>query len=322
MSDPNTGHSAETTPTPAATPAPAADVSAPTPDATPSATPTSVPSPAPAAPEPAPVINTTTDTSSSSIDAPGGWHNDIAPEYRSIADKYNTPTDLAKAYGELNSRFSKPFEIPGPDASESDRALYRKRLGVPETPDGYGLTTPETLSNLVGEQGAEAMNAQITELAQKAHDLGAPPAVAQGLLDHYAEIRTKEAADLRQLQDQNHQRSMDILKAEWGQSYGENIAVAQRALNTFGGEQAEMIKNKMVEGKPLGDDPDFIRFLANFGRNMSETTPEMIMDSSKMESMEERFNELNQKYVDENDPIAKQKIGDELNAIGKKLFPG
>ena len=58
-------------------------------------------------------------------------------EYKEMAGKHKTLTELADAYLDTNKRLSKAIEIPGKDAKPEEVQAFFKRLGVPENADGY-----------------------------------------------------------------------------------------------------------------------------------------------------------------------------------------
>lgn len=306
--------------TPATDPGSADTPAAPSPAAP---TPSAEPSPSPPSPSSDPIVATGTETSSSGIDDKNSaaWRTSIPDELRPTVDRFNSPADLAQSYANLRKRLDTPFQSPGENASADDISLYRKRLGVPDSPDGYQINTPEALTTLAGDAGADGLAEQMKQFAAKAHELNAPPAVAQGLMDFYAEIRQGEMQQAQETMAQSRARAEAALKKEWGEDYQENITIANRAIKTFGGDY-EALLEKTVNGVPLGDDPDFIKFAASFGRNIGESVPEMVMDRTEITNLEERFNELNSKYVDAADPIDKQKIKAELDAVSQRLYPG
>ena len=72
------------------------------------------------------------------------WRAGIADErLRRYADTYASPADLAKAALDLRQKLSNAVTVPGKGASEEEHATFRKRLGIPDTPDGYEVEIPE-----------------------------------------------------------------------------------------------------------------------------------------------------------------------------------
>lgn len=53
--------------------------------------------------------------------------------------RFKSVEDLAKSYVHLHSKAGKPFSVPGADASATEVLEYRKKIGAPETKDGYEI---------------------------------------------------------------------------------------------------------------------------------------------------------------------------------------
>ena len=97
-------------------------------------------------------------TESESQPGDGAWRDSIDDEgVRKLADRYNSPADMARAHAELNRELSQRIKVPGTDATDEDVLKFRKALGVPETADGYEIARPEIVSE-------EAFEAETTKL--------------------------------------------------------------------------------------------------------------------------------------------------------------
>lgn len=76
------------------------------------------------------------------------------------------------AHGEeLKNATEGMIKIPGEGASVEDIAAYRKATGVPDTPEGYELLTPEGVS----EEDKAGYTATAKVVAAAAHEVGIPP---------------------------------------------------------------------------------------------------------------------------------------------------
>lgn len=60
-------------------------------------------------------------------------------EYKEMAGKHKTLTELADAYLETNKRLSRSLELPGKDAKPEEIHAFMQKLGVPATVEGYEL---------------------------------------------------------------------------------------------------------------------------------------------------------------------------------------
>lgn len=86
--------------------------------------------------------------------------------------------DIIKSYTELEKTVGKPkYGVPGADAAPEQVAEFFKALGVPETPEAYGLKSPDGYPEHMGEYMAETL----TEYSKVAHDLKLTPKQAAGI---------------------------------------------------------------------------------------------------------------------------------------------
>ncbi|MDD4574429.1 MAG: hypothetical protein PHR69_09470 [Sphaerochaeta sp.] len=60
-------------------------------------------------------------------------------EYKEMAGKHKTLTELADAYIDTSKRLSRSLELPGKDATHEEMQAFLAKLGVPENVDGYEL---------------------------------------------------------------------------------------------------------------------------------------------------------------------------------------
>lgn len=160
----------------------------------------------------------------------------LGEDYAHIAEKYESPADLAKAYSELNKQFS--------------------QREVPETPTDYNL--PEI-------EGWEWNDDTLDKFGGKMKDLGYTQEAATGALQMYAQAQIEQAkADSQQLEQR-----LDDLKNDWGDAYENNIASAQRIIDQVGGDEL----NKLLFNNPmLGNNATLIQAFAKMADLTSEST--------------------------------------------------
>jgi hypothetical protein len=77
--------------------------------------------------------------------APDASRPDIPAKFRDPATGALRVEALLKSYLELERAMSRRAAPPADDASEEERARWRRALGVPETPDAYEITPPHEL---------------------------------------------------------------------------------------------------------------------------------------------------------------------------------
>jgi len=71
------------------------------------------------------------------------WRKAIRDDgLRKHADRFASLDDLIQGNINLRKRLSSGAVVPGDDASEAERAEFRRRIGVPERSPGYAVTPP------------------------------------------------------------------------------------------------------------------------------------------------------------------------------------
>ena len=185
---------------------------------------------------------------------------------------------LAKSYVNAQSMIgADKLAIPGKYATPEDWAEVDRRLGRPDSPEGYDLqnTMPEGIDpdpNMLGG------------FKQAAHDVGLRPDQAQKLLNWYNDTMGQSM----QLEDGKYEAMVAEVQTELTREYGaaldDNLSNADAMVTEFG--NAEMTEMRLADGRLLGDHPDFIRMninLANFiNEKIGEDTLEGVKTSNQM----------------------------------------
>lgn len=196
------------------------------------------------------------------------WRSAIEDDkVRKLADRFNTPADMAKAYAELNTEFSQRVKVPGEDANEEDLAKFRKLMGVPETVDNYTLSRPDHIDE--GTFESEEFQGMLQGVVGRMHEAGATQAQVDAAIGTYFELEAAQQAATKQ-NDERFQKDAEAgLRQEWGEDYDANLSFAKQALSKF--EFGEDLKQtELSNGMLLGSNPDFLRVMANYGRMTGE----------------------------------------------------
>lgn len=176
---------------------------------------------------------------------------DIAKQYPSLA-KFKDVSGLAKSYGELEKSYGGAIRIPGPDATEEQRAEYYTKLGRPETPDKYEIQFAENTP--VDEK-------LLSTYRSEAYKLGLTQEQAKGLAEWWA----------GQAQGMGEAGSEDIkadlakwdqeLDQTWGWQKDRNIELASRALKTAIGNDAELGAKvvELLDSTGIGNHPEMLK---------------------------------------------------------------
>ena len=160
--------------------------------------------------------------------------------------------------------------IPGADAPKEAWAPVLKRLGVPDSPEGYGLKVPDKLPD-----GVKVDEAELKEFATFAHGLGLTPQQVAKLQEFDLTRASKSVAGSAEaaatLEAQEFSKQKEILTKEWGngpEAVKKN-ALAQRAALTLGFTPEEVSGDNAL---PLFRNARFVMAMARAGAAMSEDT--------------------------------------------------
>lgn len=155
---------------------------------------------------------------------------------------------LAKSYVELTKKLGKRIDELSPEELTS---VYKK-FGVPEKPEGYEIKTD-----------IESVDPDFVKtFTSKAKEFGLSKDSASKLFDWY----TKDQLEARQQYEESIKlqsvNNIESLKKEFGVAFDERVALANRAVNTLGGDE---LRKVLVEAN-LGTNPIIIKALSEIGK--------------------------------------------------------
>lgn len=182
-----------------------------------------------------------------------GWKTpgDMLNGYRGLEKFHGVPSDLLlKLPKDLND-------------NEAMGEVY-KRLGRPDTADGYEFKAPEALKDVELDQ------TRVKWAGGIAHKLGLNKAQYNQLVAATVEyehgLLTEEQAKIAQEQE----TQMNSLKKEWGEGYVEREALGQRAVRAFlpGNQEQKEAMADAIE-KAIGTAAT-MKLFANIGERLGE----------------------------------------------------
>lgn len=193
------------------------------------------------------------------------WRTSIADEkLREHAGRFNSIDDLVKGNLDQRSKLSQAIVPPGKDASPEEVAAYNKRMDIPETAEGYGLTSGS-------EDPSEGDKAFMGWAANLFHTQKMTAAQAKGVNEAWNEFQTNLAKEKIAEDDKYAAESDAALRTEWGPDYDANKSYAERAFDKIADADAEGLRNiETKDGKYLLDDPRMLKIFAKLGREMGE----------------------------------------------------
>lgn len=196
--------------------------------------------------------------SSNTASAPSDWRAALPEALREdpALASFKDVAALAKSYREAVKMIGGSIRIPGPNATPEEVAAFRAKLGVPESPEGYRMDAPPEVAPLLDGE-------VLDRFKQAAHRLGVPATAVEGLWRWYlGELRAQQRGVAQMTKQVAAQ-----LREEWGDALFErNVALAQRTVREFGGE--ELIE--FLDATGLGNHPGLVKLFARVGHLLAE----------------------------------------------------
>jgi hypothetical protein len=247
--------------------------------------------------------------------------NALGPDHAERAEKwlgrYNSFSEFVRANDALRSEMDKRVAVPGEDAPEEDVDKFYKRLGWPDSPDGYGdVQLPE------GIEVSEELEAQAAHLHKFMHEARVPKQIAERLTKTYFEQAAADAE--RRMSDAQEQQAkgLEELRAEFGPDFEQNVNMARSLLNgQFSEETRKLLMTARLEdGRLIGSEPSVIKDLSKLARMFQEDGRRMQpLSDEDRGSLEAQIEQTRQKWLDKgvlpSDPEAHR----ELEPLYKKL---
>jgi hypothetical protein len=230
--------------------------------------------------------------------------------------KYKTGEDLFKGHKNLVEMIGKKgVTLPAEGASEDEVNKFYNSMGRPEKSDAYQFAKVENLHPEVAVT-AEAEKGMKDIL----HKVGLSNKQADALNTLYLTRMSEALVKRDQENEQSKKETQTVLQREWGNKYPENLALANRLVKVFGGD------NVIAALGDLGGNPDVLKFLSSIGRKLSEDSinnvggVDLLADAGTAKN---KIVELNKKIMDmkQSDPGYHDLI-QEVSRLYKIAYPG
>ena len=196
-------------------------------------------------------------------------------------------------YRELESKFSQGglVKIPGPKATDEEKAAFRKAVGVPEKPDDYlgKLTLPE------GKVLGDADKPLAESFVKALHPAGATPEVVSAAINWYQDFQEQQASDQFNADEDFRSQSRQALETDWGPSMGRNIAAISTVFSAVpgGADIADRIlTGRTSDGRLIGDDPAITKWLAGLALEINPLATVVPASADQLKAVGDRLAEL------------------------------
>jgi len=214
---------------------------------------------------------------------------DLIPEgfkEEKALDNFNNMEDFVKSYLHAQKLVgADKIPVPNKHATEEDWNEVFKRLGAPDTPDGYKYNIKDQ----------ELDQTQVKEFNKAAHQLGLLPKQAEGLIKFYNEMNDNIVVSEEEAASQAQLVTETELKKEFGPQFAKRLDQAKKlAVNSLG---SDFLENTFLkDGSRIGDNIKVIKAFSELADKLSED--EIIKgDGSEYmtaKDIEKEINELTQ----------------------------
>ena len=192
------------------------------------------------------------------------WRSGLPDDLQRFAAHLETPSDAVRMAAGLRQKLSRAIFPPSEESSEDEVAVFRRKIGVPESPDAYNVSPPPELAPILAADPKNNLAAR--DFAEKMHAAGAPVAAVQAAADWYYERLADQTAEFARQRDAQIREAEENLLKEWGPDYERNLEYARRSAQSFGGDALI----ECLEQAGIGNDPVVFRALYRIGRELGE----------------------------------------------------
>lgn len=191
-----------------------------------------------------------------------GGNEDIAK----LINRYGSPANVGKALLEKEKIIRQgPAKIEKPADAKDEKAMaeWRKAAGIPDTAEGYKL--PDAVTKALTDADKPVL-AQFTEFA---HKKGMTPDAVAGATEWYIESQRAVVEQQAEADLSHKEETDDALRSEWSPAeYKGNFNLAKRFLDESPLGSMGWAGLRGEDGRLLGNNPDFMKWASEQGRNM------------------------------------------------------
>lgn len=228
--------------------------------------------------------------------SPPAWKDYIAgiqdEGARKLGERYESAEEALKGHAEAvkMARTRDGFvKVPGKDATDEDRAAFRKAMGVPDGPESYGIALPEEMTK--ADPGAVD---RLGAFLKMAHGFNIPREAATAIVNWHNEQNRTSLQQFADAERKDRETADASLKEAWGADYSTNRELAARAALWAAGDELtdHMTKlgldvsdpSALIEGVRLSSPALLTRMMAKIGRFMAPEVPQIAQPMASIES--------------------------------------
>lgn len=218
------------------------------------------------------------------------WRSDLPEDLKKPAERFASKADAVRAIVAFQKRDGQ-IRVPGKNATDEEKAAYRKAIGIPEKADGYEF--PE----LAEGQLTDEIKASRSEWSKRFFDLGVPKDMANALIKMVSEDGEKHLKAQIDADKAFAKKQQEILKSEWkGDDYDKNIILANRAFSEIAnraGISVDALKTiETKDGRFLMDRAEMLKLFSVIGREMAEGTLGPALSEDERETLDDQIRDV------------------------------
>ena len=184
-------------------------------------------------------------------------------------ERYTSKAEFMKSWKEQRATIAKgKSSEPLPkDATEEQKAEYRKANGIPEKAEDYYKALPEGV--IFGDDDKPG----VTKFLEDMHALNAPPAMVSKALEVFVAAQAEGAQMRSEMDVKARDETTETLRAEWGPDFKSNVNAMSGfvSANIPEADQANFLNARMGDGTPVFSHPGMVRAFAQLGRTLNPT---------------------------------------------------
>ena len=265
-------------------------------------------------------------------DQPKAFLDMLSVDHRRMAEGkgWKEPGDVMKAYAEIEAwqgRNANQARVPGENATDEDKAAYRKAIGVPDKPADY-------VKDFKFSDGVKVDEGRQETFLKGLHERNAPPDVVNFVMETYDELARAGMERLDANIEPTARQQREALEKEWGNDAKANFDLAERGLRLlFTDDDMQAFRQlRLMDGSFVGDQGFVVKALNSVGRALSESSglpgartvndlPGMINTATQAEARKQEIMkdpDLSKAALDRKHP-KHDEITKELNALDRVI---
>jgi hypothetical protein len=219
----------------------------------------------PVATTPAPVVGEPTGGEQKPVVTPeASWRDSLPEKIRGekTLTKFKDASALAESYINLEKHAGGAIRVPGENATKEEIAAFREKIGVPKDASGYGLD----LAGIKLPEGSAFDDAALSSFLGWARESGFTKPQVTAMLDRFTQTEQARLDAESQKDSGDASAAYAEVKKVWGSLTDRNVALVQRGVREFGGDEF----SSFLDESGLGNDPRFMQFAYKVFQPMME----------------------------------------------------